>query len=295
MIKTSREDTYFHVLAYAIVTLVTLACLFPFILIISGSFSDERSIFVDGYRLIPSKLSLEAYATILRFPVRVVRAYAVTTLVTSVGTTVGLFFVSMAGYVIQRRDFRFRNVFALYFYFTSLFGGGLIPWYILIARYLSLKDNLAVLILPYLMTPFFIILMKNFLRSVPDSISESAKIDGANDFAIYWRLILPLSKPGLASIGLFLALRYWNDWFLSAVFISSPEKYSLQFLLYSILQRAEFLRSSEAMQAGTVRVKMPAETLKMAMAVIVTGPVVLLYPFAQRYFVKGLTIGAVKG
>ena len=161
-------------------------------------------------------------------------------------------------------------------------------------KYLHLKDTYLVLILPLLMTPFLIILMRNFFKSIPDSIVESAKIDGAGDFTIYAKLIMPLSKSALATIGLFLALAYWNDWFISSIYIDTPSKYTLQYLLYKILQDAEFLKSNAASNV-TSSIQIPTETLKLATAVVATGPVILFYPFVQKYFVDGLIVGAVKG
>ena len=187
-----------------------------------------------------------------------------------------------------------RNGISFFIYFTTLFSGGLIPWYILMTKNLGLKDSYWALILPPLLSAWNIILMRSFMKSIPESIVESAKIDGAGDFKIYQRLILPLSTPGLATIGLFLALGYWNDWFNANMFITSDSKYPLQFLLYKILSSAAVLQTNNGAYLAA-NVVPPTETLKMAVAVVATGPIILLYPFVQRYFVKGLTVGAVKG
>jgi putative aldouronate transport system permease protein len=218
----------------------------------------------------------------------------VTILLTLGGTALGLFLTSMAGFVLSRKDFKYRNSLAFFIYFTTLFSGGLIPWYILIVNQLNMKDSYLALLLPPLLSAWNIILMKNFMKAIPDAITESAKIDGAGDFTIYWKLILPLSTPGLATIGLFMALGYWNDWFLANLFITSDSMYPLQFLLYKILASAAVLNTNVAGNLSP-DFRPPAETLKMAVAVIATGPIILLYPFVQRFFVKGLTIGAVKG
>ena len=295
LLEKGKSRTIFNILGYTYTAFLTVYCLIPFLLILSGSFTDETSIFVDGYRLIPKKFSLAAYEQIFRDASRVFRAYGITVLVTTVGASLGLFIIAMTGYVLQRKDFRYRNTFSFMIYFTSIFSGGLIPWYIMIVKYLHLKDKLVVLILPALMNAWLIILMKNFMKSIPDSISESAKIDGAGDFTIFLRLIFPLSKPGLATIGLFLALWYWNDWFLAALYINSQKQYPLQFFLYSILTNAEFLRTATAGQVSSITFKVPTESLKLAMAIVVTGPIVFLYPYVQRFFIKGLTVGAVKG
>ncbi|AEI45938.1 protein LplC [Paenibacillus mucilaginosus 3016] len=294
-----RDDKYtplFQAAAYLFITAAALACLFPFLLILSASFTQNESIIRSGYHLLPLDFSLEGYKTVFRFPEQVLKAYGVTIFTTVTGTALGLFLMTMAGYVLQRKDFKYRNVFSFYIYFTTLFGGGLVPWYIMMTKYLQLTDTYTALIFPGLMTPFLIILMKTFIRSaVPEELFESAKIDGAGDFTIYSRIVLQLSMPGIATVGLFLALHYWNDWFGSSLFINDQSKYQLQFYLYNIVNAMQFIAQMGAGTGVSLGQDMPTESTKMAMAIIVTGPILFLYPFVQRYFVKGLTVGAVKG
>lgn len=295
-IKVSKHTVAFNSIAYVYISIVTILCLLPFLIIISGSFTDNASIALYGYSLIPRKFSAEAYKTIFMFPQGVLKAYLVTTTNTAVGTALGLFMISMAGYVLSRKDFKYRNKLAFFIYFTTLFGGGLVPWYIMMVKILKLKDTYAALCFPGLMTPFLIILMRTFITSeVPDEIVESSKIDGANNFRIYRSIVLPVIKPGLATVGLFLALNYWNDWYLSSMFISSPDKYELQFYLYNMLNSFEVLNQMMAGKVSVTNVQVPTESVKLAMAVIATGPVLFFYPFIQRYFVSGITVGAVKG
>lgn len=182
----------------------------------------------------------------------------------------------------------------MFFYFPSIFSGGLLPGYLLIVNGLQLKDTLWALILPGLLGAWNIFMMRNFMTDIPDSIMESAKLDGANDFVIFTRLYLPLSKAGLATIGLFIALGYWNNWANAKLYINSSKLYPLQYLLYQMFSNIQVLKDA-AMQSGVAMVDLPAETFRMAMAVVTTGPILLLYPFVQRYFVKGITVGAVKG
>jgi ABC-type sugar transport system, permease component len=294
--SVTSTDRLFRTLAYTILIIGSLLCLFPFLLVISASLTQNESIIKHGFHLIPKAFSLEGYRMVFRFPDQVLRAYWVTTVTTVIGTLLGLFIITMTGYVLQRKDFKYRNVFSFYIYFTTLFGGGLVPWYILLTKYLKLTDTYTVLIFPGLMTPFLIILMKNFIRSaVPDELFESSKIDGANDFTIYYRVVLPLSLPGIATVGLFLALAYWNDWFLSSLFINDQRMYQLQFYLYNVINTMSFVTQMGAGTGVSLGTDIPTESTKMAMALVVTGPIILLYPFVQRYFVKGLTIGAVKG
>lgn len=286
----------FHMLAYLIIIALSVLCLFPFILIISGSLTENESIIKHGYHLIPQVFSITAYKAVLNFPDKVLRAYGVTTFVTVTGTALGLFMMTMTGYVLQRKDFKYRNVASFYIYFTTLFGGGLVPWYILITKYLKFTDSYMALIFPGLMTPFLVLLMRSFISaSIPDELSESAKIDGANDFTIYYRIVLPLALPGIATVGLFLALHYWNSWFSTSLFINDQNKYELQYFLYNIINTAAAISQLGVSTGATMSQEIPTESTKLAMAIIVTGPILFLYPFVQRFFVKGLTIGAVKG
>lgn len=268
-------------------------CVLPFWLVISGSLSSEGSIISKGYGLLPQEFSFAAYKLALGNSGGMVTAYAVSTTVTLVGTVLGLFFMAMGAYVLTRKSFRIRGHLAFYVYFTSLFSGGLVPSYLLVTNFLKLTDNLLALILPLLMSPWLLLLLRNFLRSIPDSLIESAKVDGAREFTIFVRLVLPLSTPGLATIGLFLALLYWNDWFNASLFIHQKSLFPLQYYLQNIISSTEFAR--QALGKGvSMSIDTPSESLKMATAVLVTGPIILLYPFVQKYFVKGLTVGAVK-
>ncbi|TCW35227.1 putative aldouronate transport system permease protein [Thermohydrogenium kirishiense] len=292
--RYKTDVVIFNIIGYIFITIIMIVCLIPFLLIISGSFTTDEAIHKYGFRLIPKVFSTDAYRLLFESPATIIRAYGVSTMVTVCGTIGGLIVMSMAGYVLQRKDFRYRNNIAFFIYFTTLFQGGLIPWYILITKYLGLKDSYLVLIIPGMANAFNILLIRNFMKSIPESLIESAKIDGAGDFYIYLRIILPLSKPVLATIALFLALGYWNDWFMASLFIKSEYKYPLQYLLYQTLQSAQYLQQSAAGQY-VVLTNLPTESLKMAMAVVATGPIVLVYPFVQKYFVQGITIGAVKG
>ncbi|OPJ60473.1 carbohydrate ABC transporter permease [Clostridium oryzae] len=293
-IKKSTSDITFNIIGYVIISILTILCLVPFWLIISGSFTSDRAISKYGFSLMPKQFSLQAYRLLFDNPGQILKAYGVSIMITLLGTLGGIIIMSMAGYVLHRKDFKNRNKISFFIYFTTLFNGGLVPWYILITKYLALKDSYLVLIIPGMASAFNILLVRNFMSSIPEALIESAKIDGAGDFLIYWRIVLPLAKPVLATVGLFLGLGYWNDWFMASLFIKSPEKYPLQYLLYKTLQSAQFLSASTASNYVSAQ-QLPTESLKMATAVVATGPIILLYPFVQRYFVQGITIGAVKG
>ena len=221
-------------------------------------------------------------------------AYGVTIGVTFFGTLLAVFLASMTGYVLSRRDFPWRNKFSFFFFFTTLFNGGLVPWYILCVRYLHMKNSIWALILPLMFSVWNMIIAKTFMSGIPAAITESAKIDGANDIVIFIKLILPLSKPLIATLSLFSALAYWNDWYNCMLFINDSSKWNLQYTLQNILNSSEALNRM-ASQTGMKVASLPAESMKMAMTVVAIGPIILLYPFLQKYFVKGMTVGSVKG
>jgi len=291
--KTSSQKV-FYLIGYLLIIIVALSCLLPFIMLISASFTSESYIMRNGYGLWPAEFSTAAYTTLFKNGTDILHAYGVSGFVTLTGTALGLLIISMTAYVISRKDFRYRNQITFFFYFTTLFNGGMISTYIFFVRYLGLKDNLLALILPLLFNVFYLLIMRSFMQSIPSSIVESAKIDGAGEFRIYRQLILPLAKPGLATIGLFIALEYWNDWYNAMLYINDRELFPLQYLLYRTLSASQSL-ARIASQTGMRVADLPTQSLKMAMAVIATGPIILVYPFVQKYFVKGITIGAVKG
>ena len=290
-----REKRTFNIVGGLIVGIVAVLCLLPFILVVSGSFSSESEIVKYGYGLLPRKFSLSAYNLVFQSSDRILIAYRNTIIYTIAGTAIGLFLTAMTGYVLNRKDFAWRNIFSFFFYFTTLFSGGLVPGYILMIS-IGMKNNPLVNVIPALLSVFNILIMRNFMNSIPDAITESAKVDGANDFVIFVRLILPLLKPALATVGLFLALGYWNSWYSCMLYINDYRYFTLQYHLYVLLNKAEEIR--RMLEMGAVISDMetpPAETTKLAMTCVATGPIILLYPFVQRYFVKGITIGAVKG
>ncbi|MDO4284569.1 MAG: carbohydrate ABC transporter permease [Eubacteriales bacterium] len=290
----SKDVLLFKVIGYPLLLLFAAICLIPFLIVIGSSFTSESYIIQHGYSIWPKEWSLESYRTIFKSPMAIIRAYGVTIFVTVVGTSLSVFLNTMAGYVLQRKDFAWRNKLSFFYFFTTLFSGGLMPWYILCVRYLHLKDSIWAMILPGIVSVWNILLVKGFTASIPFEMTESAKIDGAGDFTIFCKLIWPLSKPVIATIALFTALTYWNDWYNSMLFINNSDLYSLQYQLYKLINDAKELRKI-ASESGMVVDTVPIESMKMALTVVVTGPIVLLYPFVQRYFVKGLTLGAVKG
>ncbi len=289
-----KDEKIMKTVCYIVVGFFALICLFPFLLMITSSFMTEKEIVSEGFKLIPDEISFSAYQFLMENSQKLIDAYAINLINVIVGTTLGLFFMSMAGYVLCRKDFKYRNQISFFIYFTTLFSGGLIPTYMLMVNGLGLKDSIWAMILPGLMTPWSIFLMRNFMKAVPDSLYESAAMDGAGDFRIYWQIFLPLAKPALATIGLFLTLAYWNEWYNAMLYIQTPSKYPLQYFLQQIISKANV---QLLVQQGAVinTADMPSESIKMATAVVATGPIILVYPFVQKYFVSGITVGAVKG
>ncbi|PRX74188.1 putative aldouronate transport system permease protein [Cohnella sp. SGD-V74] len=292
----SKKFSLGQTVIVALVSLFSLSCLFPFVMVIAGSVSSESDIVQHGYSIIPRSVSFDSYRILLLGSNRIVDAYVVSAIVTVAGTVLSLLVTSMGAYAMARRSFRYRNALSIYAIITILFNGGLVPWYIICVRYLELKDTMWAMILPPLANAFNMFLIRNFMMSMPDDLHESAKIDGAGEFRIYAQLVVPLAKPVLATIGLFVSLSYWNDWFLGLMFIDKQELQPLQLLLRTLVSNIEFLRTSNnAMDIQRIASQLPSQSLKMALTVVTIGPIIFLYPFLQRYFVKGLMVGAVKG
>ena len=291
-IHIRKDRILFNIVSYTLLGLLAFVCFVPFWLIVSASFTDNSAILLYGYRFLPTVWSTDAYAYLFASPKTVLNAYKVSIIVTVIGTFISILLVTMAGYVLNRKDVKYRNKICFYIYFTALFSGGLIPTYLLYINILNLRNNLWALIFSGLLSPFNIILMRNFMKSIPDALIEAARIDGAGDFKIFYAIVLPLSGAGIATITLFVALAYWNNWYTAMLYMTKPSLYPLQYYLYNIITAAQ---TAQATSAEGITMAFPGESIKMAMAIVATGPILLVYPFVQKYFVKGLTIGAVKG
>jgi putative aldouronate transport system permease protein len=250
----------------------------------------------NGYSLFPEHLTFKAYEMVFRSPGQLLTSYGITTTVMVVGTFISTLITAMLAYVLSRRDYPFARRTSFFVFFPMLFSGGLVPWYIMVARTLGMRNTILALIVPYLVIPWHVLLMRGFMSAMPTSILEAAKMDGASEYRIFFRLVLPLNKPGIATVALFCALFYWNDYWLSLLFIQTTKTVSLQFLLFRIMSNIDFLNSALAIQSGVrINVDVPQQSARMAMCVLAAGPMMFVFPFFQRYFVKGLTVGAVKG
>lgn len=287
------SDRVVITISYTFIFLFTAACLIPFLIALSASFSDELSVARYGFGFFPRKISLSAYKMLFQTN-QIYQSYGVSIFVTVFGTLLSLLVTVLIAYPLASGKLKYGNKINFLVYFTMLFNGGLIPTYMLVSRYLHMKDNLLVLILPVLVNPWNMFLMRNFFSSVPFSLAESARIDGASELSILFKIILPVSIPSLAAVGLFYALGYWNNWFQAMLFIDRNHLQPLQMMIMKMLRNVEFM----SQMAGQLRMQvmdLPSSTMKMATAMVTIGPIVLLYPFLQRYFTSGIMVGAVKG
>ena len=283
-----------NIIANIILAVSAIACVFPFIFVIIISLTSEQSLLEHGYSIFPKEWSLDAYKYLLQSGGALAQSYMVTIVVTILGTIINVSMVSSYAYAISRKGFKYRRQFTFLVFFTMLFGGGMVPSYIVMTQVLGLKNTIWALILPLAFNSFNIIVMRTFFqKSVPDSIIESARIDGASEFRIFIKIVIPLALPGIATIALFSTLAYWNDWFNAMLYIDYQNLVPLQHMLMKIEKNMEFIRQN-AMLSGEVMNALPQESVRMAMVVISTLPIACTYPFFQKYFISGLTIGGVK-
>ncbi|MBX2999123.1 MAG: carbohydrate ABC transporter permease [Caldilineaceae bacterium] len=285
------RDVATRLLIHLILIGVGLTCLIPMLLVISVSLSDEQQLALRGYQLLPVGFTTFAYEYILTNPQQIIRAYGVTIFVTTVGTVLGLIVCSLLAYPLARKDFRLRGILSFYVFFTLLFSGGLVPFYILVTQYLGWKDNILALIVPYLATAWYVLILRTSFSQLPVELLEAARIDGAGEWRIFFQIVLPLSKPVLATIGLFFILRYWNDWFMALLFVNDSTLYPLQYLLQVLMRNINFLSSNPQ----TMGEPIPTSSARMAMAVLAFGPALFAFLLLQQYFIRGITIGSLKG
>jgi len=284
-------------LFYILTVLFSLVCVYPFVLVLTSSLTDEVELIRNGYSLFPSNWSIAAYKAILSTST-IPRAYLVTVFVTVAGTCISLIVTSMIAYALSGRKLYYRNHINFIFYFTMLFNGGLVSFYILVTRYLQLTDSIWVYIIPFVLNPWNMFLMRNFFNEIPDELYESSRLEGAGEWRILWQIVLPLSLPAMATIGLFYALMYWNSWQPALLFINNDKLFSLQYIIMQIIRNIDIAQNiAVTSTAGSIinTQRPPAFTVRLATAMVTIGPIIFLYPFLQRYFVGGLKVGAIKG
>jgi len=276
-----------------------VTCIYPLLLMVSISVTDPSVLYKEGFRLLPSVWSFQAYEYLASMSSVIWNAYGVTLFVTGFGTLASVSIIAMFAYPLSRRDLKYGSFFSFFVFFTMIFNGGMVPWYFVCVKILGLKDSIWALILPLLMSGFHVIIMRTFYKTtIPVELLESAKIDGASELRTFVQIVVPLSLPGLATLAVFTSIHYWNDYYLPLMLINKPELHNLQYLIYKIISNIQFLNESASQIGGgslVQSVQVPEEGARMGLAVLTIGPIILALPILQRYFVKGLTLGAVKG
>ncbi len=281
---------------YLFLVLICLICVIPIITVVSISFSSDLQIAKEGYGIFPKGFVLDAYKYVFKDSEAILRSYGVTILVTLMGLGGGLLLNAMIAYVLSRRDYVYRKQLTVFLIIPMVLNGGLVPTYIWMTKYLNLKNTIWAMLLPLLIVPWFIILLRTFFSEIPSSLMEAATVDGAGEFTIFFKIVLPLAKPALATVGMFITLNYWNDWFQPLMYVDNRDLYNLQYRLYILMRDVqEMMKNSAISGMGISIADMPTESMRMAMCVIAAGPMLVIFPFFQKYFVKGLTVGGVKG
>ncbi len=296
--KKINDEKRFRILATMILLVISIMALFPMILLVVASFTEETELITRGYQLFPKKFSLEAYRYMWRQAPMILRAYSVTIGTTVVGTVLSVLLTTSIAYPMARKNFLFRNALSFFVYFTMLFNGGLVSQYIMWTTMFHIKNTYAALIFPnLLMTAFNIFLVRNYYaNSIPDALYEAAQLDGASEMGIFVKVVFPLSKPVIATVGLFSGLAYWNSWTNALYYVQDPKYFGIQNLLMRIMRNIEYLRTGASeMAAEGQAVSLPGNSIRMALAFVGILPIVIIYPMLQKYFIKGVVVGAVKG
>ncbi|MCQ6560996.1 carbohydrate ABC transporter permease [Paenibacillus mendelii] len=287
------RERLFLVFMYAVLSAFALFCFIPFWIVFINSFADESILQTAGYQLLPGKFSLHAYEFLLSGK-QVFRSYGITIIVTIVGTALGVLVTAAYAYTLSHRKVKYRNILSFLTFLTMLFGAGLVGFYMLIANWLHLKDSVWALILPYLLNPFYAFILVSYYRTLPYELNEAATVDGANDLYIFFRIIWPISVPAIATVSLFYALQYWNDWYLSLLFIDNYKMLPLQMMIRQLMSNLNVMAYVSGSQTQ-YNVVVPTYGMQLAIVCVTIGPIVFVYPFIQRFFIKGLTLGSVKG
>lgn len=297
MIEQGKSVIARKVTIHTLFIIFAFLCVTPFIIIVSISLSSGDDVYKYGYSLFPRRIDFTAYRYIFANGRQIVNSYGISIFVTVVGTVVSVLIMSLTAYALARKNFKYKRILSFYIFFTMLFSGGLVPTYILISQYLKLTDTIWVLIIPGLVNAYHIIMLRTFFQQTPDSLFESAKLDGASEFTILFRIAMPLAKPALATVAFLGTMGRWNDWFTALLYIRQDKLLPLQYLLYRIMAQIQFLVDNlDAMPDGlTTAADIPMENARMAMCIVAAGPMLLIFPFFQKYFVKGMTVGSIKG
>lgn len=298
MIESKTQKYILRVISVIILIALSIGCIIPFVIVISASFSDETALVSQGYSLLPRNFSLAAYSSIFKNPKQLVDSYILTIFVTVVGSLTSILMVSAAAFPLSRKDYRWKKPINFYYYLTMVFSGGTIPTYILISKYLHMKNSIAVLIIPTLFNSYNMFLLKTYFSQLPSSLYEAAKIDGANEFYIFFKIAMPLCITGVATVLLLTGLSYWNSWMQCMLYMTNDKYLTLQYFLQRIMSNIESItknaNSATGMSGGDLS-RLPSESARMAMCILSAGPMVFVSMCFQRFFMRGIAVGAVKG
>lgn len=296
--KFNRVSPYANTIIAIIFVILAIICILPVVLVFMVSISSEQSIQNFGYRFWPKEFSVQAYSYLYNSKDSILRAFGISIIVTILGTIIGLILNTTIAYALSRKNFKFKSFFTWVIFIPMLFNGGMISSYIVVSNMLNLKDTIWALILPMAVSSFNIIILRTFFQTtIPDSLIESAKLDGASQLRIFTTIVLPISLPAIATIGLFLTFAYWNDWYNALLFIDNNSLVPIQALLNRIQGDIAFINQNVSLlgaSASEILDKLPSESVRMAIVILVVFPIACSYPFFQKYFISGLTIGAVK-
>ncbi len=277
--------------------ILAVMCVIPLLFVFSISITDEEVLRTNGYQLVPQVLSASAYEFLWNERITILRATIMSVVVTVVGTVISIALNTSMGYVVSRRNFKLRKIYTWMLFIPMVFNGGMLASYVVVNNILKLNNNIWALILPLACSAFSVTICRTFFRmTVPDSIIESAKIDGAGQFRIWSQIVLPISKPVMATIGMFAAFGYWNDWFQASLYIQDTKKQTLQSLLNQMQKNIEYIANNPygGLSLQEYKLSMPTESVRMAIAIVIIVPIACTYPFFQKYFISGLTVGSVK-
>lgn len=293
-IQKTRENKVFDVVVYTILTAFAICCIVPFILLFASSVTEEAVIIREGYSLWPKEFSLDSYRYLFTNAKTLFRAYGITILVTVVGTTLNLLMTLHFGYVLSRKDMPGHKVLSFLVVFCMLFNGGLVPTYLVYVDIFHIRNTILAQLIPNLLMSYWNVMLARsyFQNSIPSAVIEAARVDGAGEYRVFWEVVIPMSKPIIATIGLFVAVAYWNDWYNGMIYISDPELYSFQNVLNQMLTNIQFLKTNS--EAAAAAASLPSTGVRMAIAAVAVIPVLIMYPFFQKYFVRGIALGAVK-
>lgn len=293
--RISISDRAVQIFSYVFITIIAVACFYPLLMVLGVSLSDNTAVVKQGYSAIPRDFTFDTYLYLFAHSgTRILKSYGVTIFVTVVGTLGAMLVTSMIAFAISIKSLKYRNVISYICNFTIIFSAGLIPWYYVCVKWYHFTDSYMGMIIPSMFSVFNMFLMRTYFSEIPDSLYEAARIDGASWFKIYKDIAIPLSKTAMLTVGMMYALSYWNDWWNALMFINDREMFPLQYYLYNILSNVNAISSGRVPAGAAANLKLPAETVKMAVTMITIGPIIFLYPFVQKYFVNGIMTGAVK-